>query len=143
MPRCWLRFTPLSLLLLPAAALFALVAALRRGLYRMGLLRSVRLPVPVIVIGNLVAGGTGKTPLVLWAARALAAAGLHPGIVLRGHGARSGQSHAVGAGDDPAAAGDEALLLAGRAGCPVWVGRDRVAAARGLLAAHPDCDVLL
>jgi len=111
-------------------------------LYRRGLLASARVPVPVVVIGNVTVGGTGKTPLVIALAQALALRGRHPGIVSRGHGAPGTGPRAVAPGDDPAETGDEPLLLAA-AGVPVVVARDRVAAARALLAAHPSCDVIL
>jgi tetraacyldisaccharide 4'-kinase len=136
------RLVPLAALLLPLTWLFAGVVALRRWLYRRGVLRSTRLPVPVVVIGNLTVGGTGKTPLAIALADALAQRGRHPGIVSRGYGASGAAPRAVAAGDDPADVGDEPLLLAA-AGVPVFVARDRVAAARALLAAHPACDVIL
>ncbi|HEX4986820.1 MAG TPA: tetraacyldisaccharide 4'-kinase [Burkholderiales bacterium] len=139
--RHWYRLSWLSVLLLPAAALFAAVSALRRALYRAGLLPRVRLPVPVVVVGNIAAGGTGKTPLVLWLCDYLAAQGRNPGIVSRGYGGtgRVMQASASSAADT----GDEPALLAQRGRCPVWVGRDRAAAARALLAAHPGCDVVV
>jgi tetraacyldisaccharide 4'-kinase len=90
--------------------------------------------VPVIIVGNVTAGGTGKTPLVIWLAQTLGTLGYRPGIVLRGYGGDR-QSQPVLVADDatPEAVGDEALLLAGRSGCPVVVCRDRVAAVRHLL----------
>ncbi len=123
--------------------LFGLVAALRRVLYRAGLLRAIRLPVPVIVVGNISVGGTGKTPLVLWLADFLRQQGYHPGIVSRGYGGGTQGAVAVDIRSDPAAVGDEPLLLARKSACPVWVGRDRVAAGKALLRAHTECDVLL
>jgi tetraacyldisaccharide 4'-kinase len=145
--RHWYSRSWLSALLVPAAGLFGLVALARRWLYLQGLLQSVRLPVPVLVVGNLTAGGTGKTPLVIWIARLLRDAGMSPGIVLRGY-SRTGaverrQPLPVGPDSDPAQAGDEAVLLAERTRCPVWVHSDRVAAARALLDANPACDVLI
>ena len=130
-------------LLLPLEVLFRALVWLRRLLYRRGWKPSARLPVPVIVVGNLSVGGTGKTPLTIWLAERLLSAGHRPGIVSRGYGGHSptyplevtGQS-------DPAQAGDEPVLLASRTGLPVVVGPDRVAAARHLLQAH-DCDVIL
>jgi len=141
----WYRERPgaLSMLLYPVAALFGMAVALRRWLYRSGVLPSHRLPVPVMIIGNLTVGGTGKTPLVLWTAACLRSSGRRPGIVLRGYGGNSESPRAVSAGDDAWLVGDEALLLALRSDCPVWTGRDRVSAGRALLAAHPDCDVLI
>lgn len=134
---------PLAVALLPLSVLFAAVAALRRHAYRTGVLASERVGVPVIVVGNITVGGTGKTPLVLWLAEALRRRGRHPGIVSRGYGARTRVPRAVRPEDAPDVAGDEPLLLARRSGAPVWIGRDRVAAARALLAAHPECDLLI
>lgn len=132
-----------AVLLLPAGLLFALIVAARRWLFRRHWLKPERLPVPVIVIGNITAGGAGKTPLTIWLARALRAAGRHPGVVSRGHGRDDPAVRKVGAGATAAEVGDEPLLIHRRAGCPVFVGQDRVAAARALLAAHPECDVIL
>lgn len=141
----WYRITPLHLLLLPLSLLFGLLAALRRWGYRLGLLSSVRLPVPVIVVGNITVGGSGKTPLVLWLADFLQAQGMHPGIVSRGYGGNNSTPMMVAAANDANIAGDEPLLLARRSGnaCPVWVGHDRAATAQALLAAHPSCNVLI
>lgn len=117
--------------------------ALRALAYRLGWLRAERLPVPVLVVGNLTAGGAGKTPLTLALAAWLRDAGYRPGIVSRGHGGSSSSPMAVLADTDPVLAGDEPVLMARRAGCPVWVGRRRADAARRLLAAHPRVNVLL
>ena len=141
--RQWFRLTPWHVVLIPLSILFGLAVALRRSLYRAGLLRAVRLAVPVIVVGNISVGGTGKTPLVLWLAGFLRQRGFHPGIISRGYGGGAAGTLAVDAGGDPAMVGDEPLLLARKSGCPVWVGRDRVAAGTSLLRAHPECDVLL
>jgi len=138
----WQRLTWASLLLLPLALVFAVVTGARRLLYRGGVLRAVHLPVPVIVVGNIVAGGAGKTPLVVFLAEALRARGLRPGIVSRGYGGRETLAE-VRPDSSPAEVGDEPVLLCRRARCPVWVGRDRVAAALALLAAHPECDVIV
>jgi tetraacyldisaccharide 4'-kinase len=125
-PVVWLR---------PPAALFGAVAALRRLLYRRRILHVERLPVPVIVVGNITVGGSGKTPFVIWLCARLKAAGFRPGVVTRGYGGRARQWPCpVGADSDPALVGDEAVLLARRLGCPVWAGPDRAAAARALLA---------
>ena len=120
-----------------------MLVALRRALYRAGLLHCERLSVPVVVVGNLTVGGTGKTPLVVHLAQALRALGRHPGIVSRGYRGDSAAVVEVTPGSDPGVAGDEPLLLARRSGCPVFVGRNRVAAGRALLVAHPQCDVIL
>lgn len=116
---------------------------LRSLAYRLGLLHSTRLPVPVIVVGNISVGGTGKTPLTLALVQWLREAGLQPGIISRGHGGSGPEAMAVLPHSDPAQCGDEPVLLARRAACPVWIGRRRVAAGHGLLAAHPQVDVIL
>ena len=130
-------------LLLPLAFAFGALAALRRFLYRKSWLATARLPVPVVVVGGITVGGSGKTPLLIWLAEALRAGGRRPGIVSRGYG---GACHTVCAVTDDASAavvGDEPLLIRRRTGLPVFVGRRRADAARALLAAHADCDVLL
>jgi tetraacyldisaccharide 4'-kinase len=98
--------------------------------------------VPVIVVGNITVGGSGKTPLTIALASELARRGWRPGIVSRGYRATNHVSRAVGVDDDPDVVGDEPLLLA-RTGFPVWIGADRPAAARALLAAHPDRDLII
>jgi len=105
-------------------------------------LASTRVPVPVVVVGNVAVGGTGKTPLVIALANALAEHGRRPGIVSRGYGTSGAAPREVTPGDDPVEVGDEPLLLAA-SGVPVVVARDRVAAARALLATHPSCDLIL
>jgi len=141
--RHWERVTPVSALLLPASLLFGAAAGARRAAYRAGLIPSIKLPVPVIVSGNITAGGTGKTPLALWLADYLRARGRTPGIICRGYGGRSRTPQRVLPDSDPYDCGDEAVLLARRSGCEVWIGADRVAAGRSLLAARPDCNVLI
>ena len=101
------------------------------------------LPVPVLVVGNLTAGGTGKTPLTLALAQALRARGWHPGILSRGYGGRHSTPMEVTSVSSPEEVGDEPVLMAGRLLAPVWVGRARVAAGQALLRTHPDVDVLL
>lgn len=140
--RHWQRVTWLSVLLLPLAAAFAVASSARRLAYRRGWLARTRPPVPVVVVGNIRVGGTGKTPLVLWLAHHLRARGYRPGIVSRGYGGLE-QCQAVYPDSDPRLAGDEPVLLAARSGCPVWVGARRVAAVAGLIAAHPECDVIV
>ena len=139
----WYRLSALSLALWPASLLYRLLMSLRRRAYRSGALRTVRLPVAVIVVGNLVAGGTGKTPLVLRLAAMLKQSGRKPGIVSRGYRGSAEVSMAVAASSPVELVGDEPLLLARASGCPVWIGQDRAGAALGLLAAHPYCDVLI
>ena len=139
----WRRRGTLACLLLPFSLLFSLLVALRRGLFRAGLLPRQRLPVPVVIVGNISVGGTGKTPLVIHLAQALRRLGRHPGIVSRGYRGSATDVSEVIPDSDPGAVGDEPVLLSRRSGCPVFVGRNRPAAARALLAAHPHCDVIL
>jgi tetraacyldisaccharide 4'-kinase len=139
----WRRRGLTACLLFPVSLLFIWLAAARRALYRAGFMRSESLPVPVVVVGNITVGGSGKTPLVIHLASALRVRGRNPGIVSRGYRGDSALAVEVRADGDPAEVGDEPLLLARRSGCPVFVGRDRPAAARALLAAHPRCDVIV
>ncbi|MBS1170514.1 MAG: tetraacyldisaccharide 4-kinase, partial [Burkholderiaceae bacterium] len=141
--RLWQRRGLVACLLWPLSLLFRAVTAVRRALYRTGLLASTRLPVPVIVAGNIFVGGTGKTPFVIWLVKALRAAGFTPGVISRGHGAKTAQPHAVTATSRPDDVGDEPLLIAQRAHCPVMVGRNRAAAGLALLVAHPQVDVII
>ncbi len=141
--RHWYRLSGLSILLAPLALGFGAATALRRLTYRAGWRRVDHLPVPVVIVGNLVAGGTGKTPLVLWLVAALGARGFRPAIVSRGYRGANERPSAVPAGGAADRFGDEPVLLAERSGVPVWIGRDRAAAARALLAAHPDRDVVV
>lgn len=145
LPGCWYRRRLAVTLwpLLPLSWLFRLLAGMRRWLYHCGVLHSCRLSVPVVVVGNLTVGGSGKTPLVLWLVRSLQEQGWRPGIISRGYGGRGGQVRSVAASSLSSLVGDEPLLLARRSGVPVFVGRDRVAAGQALLAAHPDCDVIV
>lgn len=125
---------------LPLSWLYGAVTSLRRGLYRAGVLRSVRLSVPVIVIGNLSVGGTGKTPLTIALAEALRKRGYTPGVVSRGYGGRQKEPLLLGDRPDPSQVGDEPCLIRA-SGTPVAVGRDRPAAAQLLLAAG--CDLVI
>ena len=141
--RQWYRIGPWQLVLLPFSALFWVFSTLRRLAYLRGWLHVQRLAVPVIVVGNISVGGTGKTPLVLWLADWLRQHEYHPGILSRGYGGRSADPQPVEADSDSAQSGDEPLLLARHAHCPVWIGRDRVAAGMALLSVHPECDVII
>jgi tetraacyldisaccharide 4'-kinase len=139
----WSSRGPLARALWPIACLFGLIAALRRQLYRAGWLQVQPLSVPVVVVGNLIVGGAGKTPTVMALASALQSQGRHPGVISRGFG-RIGDAVLDVANDTPVAlGGDETLLMRIRLGVPVVVGRDRVAAARELLRRHPEVDVIV
>ena len=119
--------------LLPFSWLYGVITKFRRRLYRKGILRTHDVPVPVVVIGNITAGGTGKTPLTIWLADQLQRHGWRPGVVTRGYGAKPGRVP-VQVSDDSnvKVVGDEALLMAKRLNCPVFVHPDRVAAARAV-----------
>lgn len=138
--RLWWRQPPTAAAwaLWPLSLLYGVLRALHQRRQR-----ATALPVPVVVVGNLVVGGAGKTPTVIALVQALQARGHRPGIVSRGHGRRGDGVRAVAAGDSPAEVGDEPLLLQRRCGVPVWVGADRVEAGRRLCAAHPQVDVLV
>lgn len=139
----WYGSSPVKWLLMPLTGLFSLVVKLRRGCYRWGVLYAYRLPVPVIVVGNITAGGTGKTPLTLWLVNFLREQGYKPGIISRGYGGKSSTwPQAVTAESNPDLVGDEAVLLATRAACPVAVGPDRVATGE-LLLNEFDCDIII
>jgi tetraacyldisaccharide 4'-kinase len=142
-PRHWQRRGLAAWLLLPLAGIFALLAALRRHAYRAGWLAVERLPVPVVVVGNIAVGGSGKTPVVLWLVDVLREAGFRPGIISRGYGGQVAGTALVPPKGEPALYGDEPVLLARLSGCPVAVGADRPAAGRRLLEIHPECDVLV
>jgi len=121
----------LSFLLLPLSWLFGALVACRRAAYRSGLLSRVRVRRPVVVIGNVTVGGTGKTPFTIWLAAQLQAKGVRVGIVLRGYGGNSSQwPRDVSSDSAPEEVGDEAVLLASRTGAIVVAGPDRVAAAQ-------------
>ncbi len=139
----WYRRGAVAWLLWPAGAAFLFLAAIRRLLYRLRLLKSEHAGIPVIVVGNITVGGTGKTPLVLWIAEFLKGKGWAPAIVSRGYGAAGQAPRAATIASSPAEVGDEPIVLARRSGCPVWVGADRAAVIRALRAQHPEVDVVI
>jgi len=136
------RLTALTAALWPLSVLFGAAVAIRAWSYRAGVAHRASLPVPVIVVGSILVGGVGKTPLTRALAAALALAGHRPAVISRGYGGTNVAPRPVAPGDDPGAVGDEPLLLAADA-FPVWIGHDRVATASALLAQHPECDVIL
>ncbi len=143
LPRIWYSRNGLSQALRPLSWLFCGLVNLRRLLYRLRILPSRRLPVPVIVVGNLTVGGTGKTPLVIAIARLLREHGYRPGIVSRGYGGRARRwPQQVRPDSDPVMVGDEPILIARQTGCPMAVGPERAEAGEALLR-HHDCDILL
>ncbi|MDD4916118.1 MAG: tetraacyldisaccharide 4'-kinase [Methylococcales bacterium] len=139
----WYKEMYVSTWIMPLSMLYVDAIRLRRFLYRIGWYKSSRLPVTVVVVGNITVGGTGKTPLVVRLTALLKQQGYKPGVISRGYGGAASDSPLpVTADSDPAQVGDEAVLLAARCDCPVVVGRDRPAAGRLLLANHP-CDVII
>ncbi|MBV8209434.1 MAG: tetraacyldisaccharide 4'-kinase [Burkholderiaceae bacterium] len=141
--RMWRKRGTLARLLWPASVLYAAGRAMARATYRLGLKRPQRVGVPVVVVGNLYVGGTGKTPLVIELVSLLKKRGWHPGVVSRGYGGAARVPRLVTAGSRASDCGDEPLLIAAATGAPVAIGRDRVAAARLLRTMHPSCDVLI
>jgi tetraacyldisaccharide 4'-kinase len=129
--------------LLPLEMLFRAAVGIRRMGYRKGLKPSGRLPVPVVVVGNLTVGGVGKTPLVIWLIETLRTKGFRPGVISRGYGGQTAkQPQEVTAESDAATVGDEPLMVALRTGAPVFVHPDRFEAGKALLSGH-DCDVII
>jgi tetraacyldisaccharide 4'-kinase len=139
----WYGQRPAGRLLRPLGSLYCRLAERRRARFLDGRSAVIALPVPVVVVGNLTVGGTGKTPLIIWLAEQLVGAGLRVGVISRGYRGRARDwPRSVDAHSDPREVGDEPVLIARRSGCAVAVAPDRVAAARHLLA-RADCDVLL
>jgi tetraacyldisaccharide 4'-kinase len=141
--RAWTRRGALACLLWPLSLVLGGLVAIRRQLFRCALLATHRMPVPVVVVGNVVAGGAGKTPVTLALLAHLSTRGLRAGVVSRGYGRLASGCTEVTATTSPADAGDEPLLIARRAQVPVFVCSDRVEAARRLLQAHPATQVIL
>lgn len=136
----WYRAAPPPAWLRPLSHIYGAVAEHLATKRRR---QAQRLPVPVIVVGNVAVGGTGKTPSVLWLVAALRQAGHRPGILSRGYGGRGPFPMLVTADTDPALCGDEPALMAQRSGVPLVVAPDRLAAGRLLLERHPQLDVLV
>jgi tetraacyldisaccharide 4'-kinase len=144
--RAWSGRGFLACALLPVAGAYGLVLGLRRCAYRLGLRTSEHLEVPVVVVGNVIAGGAGKTPTVLGIVAHLQSRGWRVGIVSRGYGGNGLPGHhhlSVQDQPDPRLVGDEPLLLRQKTGVPVYVGRKRAIAAKALLRNHPDVQVLI
>ena len=142
--KAWQRKNALFyLVLVPLTWLFGALVALRRGLYKRGILQSQALTVPVIVVGNINLGGSGKTPIVMWLVQQLKQRGYKPGVISRGYGANVSAPISVNAYSQSNDVGDEPLLIFKRCNCPVFVGKNRVAAGEALLKAHPECNVMI
>ncbi|MCP4286775.1 MAG: tetraacyldisaccharide 4'-kinase [Gammaproteobacteria bacterium] len=139
----WGSINPVAILLTPVSWFFCLVAWLRRMLYKIRILPVYRAPIPVLVVGNITVGGTGKTPVVVWLVEYLMNLGYRPGIVSRGYrGESQTWPRSVDGDSDPFEVGDEPVLLARRTRCPVCVGPDRPAAVRQLIEGA-DCDIVV
>ncbi len=143
LPQLWLRRGLSSRWLLPLSCLYGALVRVRRWAYGQGWLRSGHPGVLVVVVGNVVAGGAGKTPTTIALVQHLQALGLSVGIVSRGHGRSDHQVREVRPDSLPEQVGDEPLLIHRRTGAPVWVGASRLEAARGLRQAHPQVRLLL
>ncbi len=141
--RTWLSRGLAAWLLWPISWVFGVIIAIRRWLFKVGVLEQTRLPVPVIVIGNIYVGGTGKTPLVIWLSRQLREQGFVPGVISRGYGGDANHVLEINAQMSPDDVGDEPLVIVQRAGVPLVVGRNRVSAARTLLNAHPEVNLII
>lgn len=139
----WQTLNMVSILLWPLSLVYCILAVIRRWLYLAHILPGYSSQVPVIVVGNISVGGTGKTPFVIWLTHWLQSRGQQPGIVLRGYGGRSKHWPVeVGATSSTSEVGDEAVLLAQQATCPVVAAPDRVAAIRRLLSVHA-CSIVI
>jgi tetraacyldisaccharide 4'-kinase len=139
----WLHRGLRASVLWPVSLLYGALFALRRALYRLGWLRTKRVPVPVLVVGNVIAGGAGKTPVVMAVVRHLQARGLKVGVISRGYGRRTDDCRPVLDDSDPQDVGDEPALIRRSTGAPVFVARKRIEAARALLAQHPSTQVIV
>jgi tetraacyldisaccharide 4'-kinase len=133
----------LVLLLLPISWLFAGLVNIRRALYRHSFYKQETLPVPVIVVGNVMVGGVGKTPITMALVNHLKAQGLRVGVLSRGYGRKTSSTLAVSPKSNSLSVGDEPLLIARSCQVPVFVGNSRVDAGRALLSLHPDVQVLV
>lgn len=141
-PGFWEERGAAALLLSPVAGLFLLLSTLRRQAYRTGVLKRRRLPVPVVVVGNITVGGSGKSPFVQWLAGYFKDRGMKPGIVARGYGGNSPTwPRDVTVDSNPVEVGDEPVMLAASTGFPVCVSPDRPAAAQRLVA--QGCDLII
>jgi len=138
----WYESSFITWLLLPLSWLYCLIVVVRRKLYRLNFLKSYRARVPVIVVGNIVVGGSGKTPLLLSLCDYVQKKGFRPGVVSRGYGGNVTGVKQVQSDDSAALVGDEPLMIFQRTGLPVVVGADRVAAVNYLLK-NNDCDIVL
>lgn len=139
----WLHRGALAWLLLPLALLFGAISGVRRTLYRLNLFKQQRLQVPVVVVGNVVAGGSGKTPVVMAMVRHLQARGRHVGVISRGYGRETKDCREVLADSAISEVGDEPALIKRSTSVPAFVAHRRFEAASHLLAKYPDTEIIL
>jgi tetraacyldisaccharide 4'-kinase len=131
------------LILIPLSWFFSAMITVRRKAYQTGLLHAYTLTVPVIVVGNINMGGSGKTPIVIWLVEQLRNNGYNPGVISRGYGVNRTKPMQVLSDSLASQVGDEPLLIARRVACPVWVGKHRTDVGRALLNGYPACDVII
>ena len=143
LPHAWQRRGLLAYALLPLAVVYGALVSLRRLAYAMGLFKTRRVPALVVVVGNVVAGGAGKTPVTMAIVQHLKAQGHKVGVISRGYGRQTRDTRAVLPGSAPRDVGDEPLLIQQTTGVPVWVSRQRADAALALLQAHPEVTLLV
>jgi tetraacyldisaccharide 4'-kinase len=143
LPHIWQSRHWAAWLILPIAIVYGVLLRIHRLVWRMGWRQAHRLPVPVIVVGNVVAGGAGKTPLTMALVQHLQQRGWHVGVISRGHGRQTRDTRPVMPDSLPADVGDEPLLIRQKTGAPVWVAAVRAEAGRALLQAHPEVNLLV
>ena len=141
--RAWLNRGPVACLLWPLALLFGLLVKVRRLMYRAGFLKSIRVGVPVLVVGNVVAGGAGKTPLVIALVRYFQSQGMAVGVVSRGYGRTGKTCQEVLSSTSVLQSGDEAALIKRATGAPFFVASKRAEAAQALLNAYPATQLVI
>lgn len=134
--KIWYQGHPLQWLLLPLSFAFGFITFVRRGLFQLGLKAQTILPVPVIVVGNITVGGSGKTPMVIYLIELLRAHGFNPGVISRGYGANIDGVKQVAYNASATDVGDEPAMIVARSGVPMVVGSKRVEAANVLIAEH-------
>lgn len=141
--RGWYNGSVLNYLLLPLSLLFMLVSTIRRGLFKLGVLKSVKVARPVVIVGNISVGGNGKTPFTLWLVELLKANDIKVGVISRGYGGKADYYPvAVDSSFDTTKFGDEPVLIHRRTGCPVVVGSDRIKSCEMLINQY-GCDIII
>jgi tetraacyldisaccharide 4'-kinase len=130
-------------LLIPISIFFYIFSSLKKYLYKNGFLTTIKIKVPVLIIGNITLGGTGKTPLALNIIENFLKEGLKPALISRGYGARANNIKEVFESSDVRAVGDEALLIKSKSKIPVFIGKDRANVARILLKKYPETSIII